>query len=84
MKTGSFHYGSVVMSSTSIHENSGLILGLFQWVKVWCCCELWYSLAAAVLIQPLAWEIPHTTGGTLKSKNHENIGNPQEGGQGMI
>ena len=29
---GSSYCGSVVMNSTSIHEDSGLILGLAQWV----------------------------------------------------
>ena len=29
----SFHLGSVVNEPTSIHENSGLIPGLAQWVK---------------------------------------------------
>ena len=29
----SSHCGSVVMNPTSIHENSGLIPGLAQWVK---------------------------------------------------
>ena len=30
---GSSHHGSVVMNPTSIHEDSGLIPGLAQWVK---------------------------------------------------
>ena len=29
---------------------------------------LWLWLAAVVLIQPLAWEIPHAMGATLKTK----------------
>ena len=29
---------------------------------------LWHRLAAAVLIRPLAWELPFATGAALKSK----------------
>ena len=54
-----------VMSLTSIHKDGALIPGLAQWVKDWCCLELWcrsqihlgpellwlwHRLAAAVLI----------------------------------
>ena len=28
--------------------------------------ELWHRLAAAALIQPLAWELPYASGATLK------------------
>ena len=33
------------------------------------CCELWYRLAAVVLIRPLALELPYAAGVALKSKN---------------
>ena len=34
MNFRSFHYGSVKMNLTSIHEDKGSIPGLTQWVKV--------------------------------------------------
>ena len=30
---GSSHHGSVVMNPTSVHEDTGLIPGLIQWVR---------------------------------------------------
>ena len=30
---GTFHHGSVIMNPTSIHEDTGLIPGLTQWVR---------------------------------------------------
>ena len=66
----SSHCGSVVMNPTSIHEEGSLILGPAQWVKdtalLWAAAQvedcssepellwLWYRLAAAALIRPLA------------------------------
>ena len=64
-----------VTNPTNIRENGGLIPGLTRWVKgssiatscgvghtcgsdavlLW----LWHRLAAAVLIQPLAWELSY-------------------------
>ena len=32
---------------------------------------LWYRLAAAAVIQPLAWEFPYTIGVVLKSKGRK-------------
>ena len=32
---------------------------------------LWHRLAAAALIQPLAWEPPYTVGGAQKKKKKE-------------
>ena len=63
---GSSHHGSAVTNPTSIHEDSGLIPGLTQLVKDPALLWLWCRLAAAVIIQPLAWELPYATGTALK------------------
>ena len=47
---GSSHRGSEVANLTSIHEDSGLIPGLVQWVKDPTLLWLWYRPAAAALI----------------------------------
>ena len=33
---------------------------------------LWHRLAAATLIQPLAWELPFAAGAALNSKKNKN------------
>ena len=78
----SSHCGSGVMNWTSIHEDTGSIPGLAQWVKgssILMSCDvgrrhcldpallwLWYRPAAAAPIQPQAWELPYAADVALK------------------
>ena len=62
------------MSPTSIHEDSGLIPGLTQWIRD--LALLWAAgQVTDALIQPLAWELPlcHKYGPKKKKKKSTKI-----------
>ena len=76
-----------VKNLSSLQEDACPIPGLTQWVKgsvaaVSCgvggrynsgLAWLWRRLAAAVLIGPLAWELPHATLATIKKQNKATV-----------
>ena len=46
-------------------------LALLSGLRIRRCCELWYRLAAAALIQSLSWEPPYAMGAALKRKKEK-------------
>ena len=66
-----------IKNLTSIHEDAGLTPGLAQWVRTWCCHELWGtsqtqlgSHVAVARIGPLAWKLPCATAAAVKRENN--------------
>ena len=55
-----------IKNVTSIHEDSGSIPGLTQWVKDLVLPWMWHRPAAAALTQPLALEFLYAAGVALK------------------
>ena len=53
-------------SGIAVSSGEGQRLGS-DLVLLW----LWYRLAAAALIQPLAWKLPYAWGSALNSKNKQ-------------
>jgi len=88
LQWGSSHCGSAVTNPSNIHEDVGSIPGPTHWVTGSgialsygvghrrgldpVLLLLWRRLAAAALIQPLAWELLYAAGVAIKRKNKSN------------
>ena len=59
-------------NQTRIHEYTGSIPGLAQWVRTRHCHELRCGSAAAAVIGPVAWEHPYATCVALKRQKKNN------------
>jgi len=57
----------------------GLVPGLTQWVKD--LTLLWLWLAAAALIQSLAWELPYAIGAAAKKKRKKKKKEKERNGE---
>ena len=68
----SYCCGSVETNLTSIHEDTGSILGLSRKVKDLALLWLWCRPVATAPIQPLAWEPPYAMGATLERQKQTN------------
>ena len=62
----------MVMNPASIHEDASLIPDLAHLVKDLALLWLWCRLAAAALIESLAWELPYAMGTALKNQTNKN------------